>query len=126
MQPIDPEAPNDPISWRAIAKDMPVYAVGGELVGQVDELLGSDEEDVFHGIVLRPVLEGTRRVAVSSGDITAINRHGLVCSWTPQEILTLPEYTEERSYALGWKKAPFIYRYLPGQHPDRPAWIEEK
>jgi hypothetical protein len=126
MRPIDPEAPNDPIAWRAIAKDMPVYAVGGELVGQVDELLGSDEEDVFHGIVLRPHLEGTRRVAVSSDDITAINRHGLVCSWTPQEIVTLPEHTEERSYALGWKKAPFIYRYLPGQHPDRPAWIEEK
>lgn len=126
MQTIDPAAPDDPIAWRAIGKDEPVYAVDGVLAGHVDELLGSDAEDVFHGIVLRLQQESTRKVAISSDDITAISRQGVVCSWTTHEIASLPQHTEERAYTLGWKKASFIYRHLPGQHSDEPTWTEEK
>ena len=126
MQTIDPGAPDDPISWRAIGKDAPVYAVDGSLVGHVDELLGSDSEDVFHGIVLLLLRESTHKVAVASDDITSISRQGLVCSWTPQELALQPQHTEEHSYTLGWKKASFVYRHLPGQHPDQPTWTEEK
>ena len=125
MQTIDPGAPDDPISWRVIGKDAPVYAVGGELVGYVDELDGSDEEDVFHGIVVRLVAEGSRRVAIASDDVTSITRHAIMCSWTPAEIATRPQDVEEHTYALGWKKAPFLFRHLPGQHPDQPTWIEK-
>jgi hypothetical protein len=126
MQAIDPGAPDDPISWRAIGKDAPVYGVDGDLVGHVDELLGSDAEDVFHGIVLCLASESTRRVAVASDDITAISWHRIVCSWTSREIIMMPQHTEQRGYELGWKKASFIYRHLPGQHPDQATWIEEK
>lgn len=126
MQTIDPGAPDDPIAWRAIGKDAPVYAVDGVLVGHVDELLGSDSEDVFHGIVVRLQQESSRAVAIASDDITAISRHGVVCSWTPREIALLPQHTPEHAYALGWKKAPFLYRHLPGQHQDEPTWTEEK
>jgi hypothetical protein len=126
MQTIDPGAPDDPIAWRAIGKDAPVYAVDGALVGHVDELLGSDAEDIFHGIVLSLQLESARRVAIASDDITAITRHGIACSRTSQEIALLPQHTEEHAFTLGWKKASFIYRHLPGQHPDEAVWTEEK
>jgi hypothetical protein len=126
MQTIDPGAPDDPIAWRAIGQDAPVYAVDGSLVGHVDELLGSDAEDVFHGIVLRLLRDSKRKVAIASDDITSISRHGIVCSWTPEELASQPQQTEEHSYALGWKKASFLYRHLPGQHPDQPTWTEEK
>jgi hypothetical protein len=126
MQTVDPGAPDDPISWRAIGQHMPVLAVGGEPVGYVDELLGSDEEDVFHGIVLRLQSESTRKVDIASDDITTISRQRLVCSWTPGEIELLPQHTDEHAFALGWKKASFLYRHLPGDHPDSPTWVEEK
>jgi hypothetical protein len=126
MQTVDPGAPDEPISWRAIGHGMPVYAVDGQLVGHVDELLGSDEKDVFHGIVLRLQAEAARRVDIASDDITAISRQRLVCSWTPGEIVLMPQHTDERGYALGWKKASFLFRHLPGNHPDEPTWVEEK
>lgn len=125
VQTVDPGAADNPVSWRAIGKDAPVYAAGGELVGYVDELMGSDEEDVFHGIVVRLAAEGTRKVAIASDDVTSITRHGLACSWTPAQIALRPQHMEEHTYALGWKKASFLFRHLPGEHPDEPTWIEK-
>jgi hypothetical protein len=57
-----------PISWRSIVYGTPVISSDNERVGTVDEVLGSDAEDIFHG--LRVALVDRRRdVMVSSGDV---------------------------------------------------------
>ena len=47
--PIDPE---QPIAWRAVPQDVAAHTSDGESVGVVSDLLGSDQEDIFHGIVV--------------------------------------------------------------------------
>jgi len=42
----------DPIAWRGVAQDTPVRTSDGEKVGTLSDMLGSDQEDIFHGIVV--------------------------------------------------------------------------
>jgi hypothetical protein len=42
-----------PIAYEVLEKDVPVYASGGELVGTVDHVVAAEDEDIFHGIVVK-------------------------------------------------------------------------
>jgi hypothetical protein len=42
-----------PIAYEVLEKDVPVYAAGGELVGTVDHVVAAEDEDIFHGLVVR-------------------------------------------------------------------------
>ena len=64
---------NDPISWRAIVYGTPVMASDGTKLGTVKEVLGSDEEDIFHGI--RVATDGHHDVmlpASNTSELTAV------------------------------------------------------
>ncbi len=50
---------SQPISWRSIVYDTPVVTADDVRAGVVHEVLGSDAEDVFHG--LRVALASERR-----------------------------------------------------------------
>ena len=43
-------ADTDPIGWRAVVYGTPVTTVDGVRVGTIREVLGSDSEDIFHGL----------------------------------------------------------------------------
>jgi hypothetical protein len=96
-----PESEEDrPIAWTAILSDTPVYASDGEQVGVVDEVLGSQGEDIFHGIVVRsPGVQ--HNVAILADKVSGITRSRIDTSLTTQEIRALPVYKEEASYTLG-------------------------
>lgn len=94
----------DEISWRALVYGTPVASVDGERVGTVREVLGSDAEDVFHG--LRVALDGADRdVMVAADDVMSI-RHGAVdTSLSRLDFTALSAYDEEATYHLasvGW------------------------
>jgi hypothetical protein len=64
---------SDPIGWRGVVYGTPVAAADGARIGTVREMLGSDAEDIFHGI--RVSLSGKKRdVMIPSGDVTALTR----------------------------------------------------
>ena len=104
MDPQQPEAQADPIAWRAIVYDTPVFASDGQRVGVVREVLGSDSEDIFHG--LRVELDGDRRhVMLASNDVRSITKARIETSRGSTEIAALPAYEEEATYHLasvGW------------------------
>ena len=97
-----PEA--QPISWRAIVYGTPVTATDGVRVGVVQEVLGSDAEDIFHG--LRVALTGRRGdVMVSADDIASMSLVEVRTVLTRSEIDRLPAYDETTTYHLasvGW------------------------
>ena len=91
---------NQPIAWKAILANTPVYASDGEQVGVVDEVLGSQDEDIFHGLVVRsPAVQ--HNVAILADSVSRITRSRIDASLTTQEIRALPVYKEEASYTLG-------------------------
>ena len=99
-----PEA--QPISWRSIVYGTPVTAADGIRIGAVQEVLGSDAEDIFHG--LRVALIGRREdVMVSADDIASITLAEVRTVLTRSEFDGLPAYDETATYHLasvGWRR----------------------
>ena len=102
-----------PISWRAVVYGTPVVSSDGEHEGTVHEVLGSDAEDIFHG--LRVALPGGRRdVMVAASDVASLSTDEVTVSLSRTQLEALPTYTEQATFHLasvgwlrkhlGWKK----------------------
>ena len=102
-----------PISWRSIVYGTPVTSSDNVRVGVVHEVLGSDAEDIFHG--LRVALAGRRQDGmVSADDIESMSLIEVRTALTRSQIEALPPYDETATYHLasvgwlrkhlGWKK----------------------
>jgi hypothetical protein len=102
----------EPISWRSIAYETPVFSSDDQPMGTVTEVLGSDAEDIFHG--LRVTLAGDHRdVMVPADYVTSLSAAAIRTELARSEIEALPTYSEEASYHLasvgrfrkhpGWK-----------------------
>src|SRR5450759_3110080 len=112
--PEDNSAADRPIAWRAVPEDTAVRS-DGQQVGTLYDLLGSDEEDIFHGIVVQ-LRSGSRRVFVPADDVILITASHVDVSLSAGEIAALPEHTEERQFELG----------MVGHLRKHLGWVEEK
>jgi hypothetical protein len=109
---IDPE---QPVSWRVVPQDVAVRSSGGIRVGSVHDLLGSNDEDIFHGIVVR-LEDGHRNVFVPTDDVALLTGSHVDVSLTAAEIASLPTHSEDRTFHLGWH----------GRFRKSEGWIEDK
>ncbi len=93
-----------PIAWRALPYGASVAASGGEVVGIVTEVLGSDSEDVFHGLRVR--LSGeSRDVMLGSEHVTSLTAGLVQTDLGAGDFEGLPTYADESTYHLasvGW------------------------
>ncbi len=100
----DAVADPTPIAWRAVIYGTPVAAAGGQVVGEVREVLGSDSEDIFHGI--RVGLKGEQRdVMLGSEHVTLLTAARVETDLGATDIERLPTYLDEATYHLasvGW------------------------
>ena len=102
----------DPVAWRSVLYGSSVFADDGTKVGTVHEILGSDSEDIFHGVRVR--LSNRRDVMVSSDDVTNLSTDGVSTQLTRTAIEALPTFAESENYHLssvgrlrkhlGWKQ----------------------
>jgi hypothetical protein len=103
---------SQPISWRSIVYGTPVIASDGIRIGAVREVLGSDAEDIFHG--LRVALTGQRQdVMVSADDIASMSLVEVQTVLTRSQIDRLPAYDETATYHLasvGWLRKHLGWR----------------
>ena len=103
---------SQPISWRSIVYGTPVIASDGIRIGTVHEVLGSDAEDIFHG--LRVALTGQRQdVMVSADDIAILSLAEVRTVLTRSQIDRLPAYDETATYHLasvGWLRKHLGWR----------------
>jgi len=89
---------NDPISWRAIVYGTPVIASDGAQVGTVREVLGSDEEDIFHGV--RVALDGHPDVMLSATELTELTATSITTDLSAADLHAMPAYDETASYHI--------------------------
>jgi hypothetical protein len=98
------EAASTPISWRTVVYGTPVTASDGARVGTVVEVLGSDAEDIFHGLRVR--LDGTKRdVMVGAADVATLASDGIGLAVDRATVTALPDFDEPATYHLssvGW------------------------
>jgi len=73
---LDLPGPDDPVAWSYIEPGTVVIGREGVKLGTVDAMLGTEMEGIFHGIALRPVNSGPRRVIPAD----------LVSRLTPSEV----------------------------------------
>jgi hypothetical protein len=94
----------DPVSWRGLIYGTAVLASDGVRVGSVREVLGSDADDIFHG--LRVALDGAKRdVMLDAEEVESLGTGDVRASLTAAEIKALPTYDEVATYHLasvGW------------------------
>jgi len=96
-------ATNDPVSWRTIVYGTPVLAADGTQVGTVREVLGSDAQDIFHG--LRVQIAGRADALLLAEDVSALTRAAVTTDEPAAALRALPDFDEPATYHLasvGW------------------------
>ena len=94
----------DPVGWRGIVYGTPVTANDGARVGTVREVLGSDSEDIFHGLRVE-LAGGHRDVMVPGDDVASMSAAAVGLDLARTDVDALPTYDEVASYHLasvGW------------------------
>ena len=94
----------EPIAWRAVTSGTRMTTDDGTPIGTVREMLGSDAEDIFHGIRVR-LTDQRRDVMIRADDVSAITTDGVRTGLSRPEIDALPPYDEVATYHLasvGW------------------------
>ena len=105
---------DQPIAWRAVPEDTVVRSEG-QPVGTLYDLLGSHEEDIFHGIVVR-LHAGSRHVFVPADDVVLLTATHVDVSLSIGELNALPEHTDESGFGLG----------MVGLLRKHVGWVKEK
>ncbi len=111
----NPTDPDQPIAWRAVAADTPVRSADGHDVGTVYDVLGSNEEDIFHGIVIQLSGSGSR-VLVGADDVDLMTASRVEVGFTDTQLHALPAHTDEHTFHLG----------VTGRFRKHTGWVEDK
>jgi hypothetical protein len=94
----------DPIGWRGVIYGTPVTSSDGAPVGTIREVLGSDAEDIFHGLRVS-LASGHRDVMVPADNVTALSHENVETDLSSSAIDALETYDEVSTYHLasvGW------------------------
>ena len=106
--------PDQPIAWRAIRPATPVRSSEGDSVGTVADVVGSDGEDTFHGVVV--AISGGHEVLVLADDVETIAAGHVDVVWPAAVLRSMPPFHAERDFHLGMK----------GRFRKGPGWVEDK
>jgi len=110
----DPEE-EQPIAWKAIRADTKVFSSDDEEIGPVHEVLGSEAEDIFHGIVVRSA-HASHEVMIPASHIPRITNQRIESDMSVSEVRSLPPYRAEDTFHLG----------LTGLLRKHLGWVKEE
>ena len=87
-------------SWRTIRYGGTMAGADGTSLGTIVEVLGSDSEDIFHGLRVQLHGEHNDRV-VPADDVTTITPEGVGTDLAAEDVAALQTYSAETAYHLG-------------------------
>jgi hypothetical protein len=91
-------------SWRSIVYGTPVVSSDDQQLGVVREVLGSDAEDIFHGLRVR-LTDQRRDVMIPADAVTSMTDAEVRTSLPAAAVEALTTYDETATYHLasvGW------------------------
>jgi hypothetical protein len=80
------------IAWTAMPRHAPVVGADGSEIGTAESVLGDQNEDIFHGLVVRRHTDG-ERVEVPAARVKKMTEHHVVTDLAATEAGTLRPYT---------------------------------
>lgn len=86
-----------PASWRTLQPGSPVVAADGSTIGTVAAVLGSDVDDIFHGLRLRLTARHDDVVVLAS-DVAEITPESVSIRLLPAHASRLEPYRETESF----------------------------
>jgi hypothetical protein len=97
-EPGEPEAreldlpgPDDPVAWNYVEADTLVVGPGGEELGRVAAMLGTEDEGIFQGVAVTPYEDGTTRV-VPADAVTELTSSKIRIAWNAEQLSAAEEH----------------------------------
>lgn len=89
------------VAWRAMPYRAPVVATDGSEIGSAESLLGDEEEDIFHGIVVKRK-QGGKPLEIPAARIKKITEKHVLTDLSDTDVAALQPYREEHWFHIGW------------------------
>jgi len=89
------------VAWRAMPYRAKVVAADATEIGKAESLLGDEDEDIFHGIVIERATD-KKRVEIPAARIKRITNAHVVTDLAEGDVANLQAYQEERWFHVGW------------------------
>ena len=88
---LDLPGPDDPVAWSYVEAQTLVLGPGGDELGRVAAMLGTETEGIFHGVAVTPYADGTTRM-VPADAVTRITTSAITIAWTEEELAEAEEF----------------------------------
>jgi hypothetical protein len=88
---LDLPGPDDPVAWNYVEADTLVVGPGGEDIGRVAAMLGTENEGIFHGVAVLPYGDGTVRV-VPADAVVRLTTARIEIAWTAEQLAEADAY----------------------------------
>jgi hypothetical protein len=88
---LDLPGPDDPVAWSYVEADTLVVGPGGEELGRVEAMLGTETEGIFHGVAVTPYEDGTTRV-VPADAVTRLTSAKIEIAYDADELAAAEEH----------------------------------
>lgn len=83
----------NPVAWQAVPRHTPVLAADASEIGTAERLLGDEDEDIFHSVVVRRS-GGGETVQIPAQRVKKMTTRRVVTDLAPNEAAALPPYLE--------------------------------
>src|SRR5207253_6477164 len=80
-----------PVAWQAVPAHAPVVGADGSEIGIAESVLGDEEQDIFHGIVLRRSPDG-EKVELPARRIKKMTSRRVITDLGTGDVGSLPPY----------------------------------
>lgn len=81
---LDLPGPDDPVAWSYVEPGTPVVGPGGEELGRVSAMLGTEDEGIFHGVAVDRRGADTRVVPADA--VTRLTSSRVEVAWTAEQL----------------------------------------
>jgi hypothetical protein len=88
---LDLPGPNDPVAWSYVEEGTPIIGPNGEELGKVNAMLGTETENIFHGVAVTPAFGGATRV-VPADAVTSLTSSRVQIALDRDQLTRAEEY----------------------------------
>lgn len=88
---LDLPGPDDPVAWSYVDEGTPVVGPSGEELGKVAAMLGTETENIFHGVAVLPSSGGGARV-VPADAVTGLTTSKVEIDWDADRLARAEEH----------------------------------